>query len=644
MSSNYGHNGNGWGAANGGYDRGPPMSSSRRNQRYDGDDHFRDTYGRQSPQKSNFSMEDSGIESMRGSDAYKGKGGSSNFSSPYRPDDRQDTSSEQPGSKRKAVARIFSRFAENCSMQGPPYLRASTWWLSRLLWSLMFIGALGAMTFHLYYLCQTYFAWPVQNKIVLGWSGLQFPAVTVCNVNPVRLARLGDLSDDFRQLVSLTDPANLGSIIDRLPARATGKRRRRQVTVLPTDLASDGDGDGDEENRPQLDDIDFDIPTNNFTNSRQELDDDFLDRSLDGYENSWEREAPESNFAQIERQFRELYAAERRVTRIQAGHQMRDMLVSCSFGGKTCYPNNFTLQTSMTYGNCYTLQYDKFVSRQSGPSGGMELIFYLDREEYIRGVTPDDGLQVTVHQAGTKPFPYDEGIAVSSGTHTMLSLKLMQIERYGKPYSKCANNSEFFNKYKVHYTRQTCQKLCEQEAIHTRCNCRDEVEEDLNILMAANDIKPCRSQSDIQCLSQTQWDYAQGRVECSCESPCLEYKYEKTMSSRPWPHKTFAKGVLVKTVCKRETGAKCASLTNKDNDDLTNEFVKLNIFYEDLNYENITESPDYEDVQFISDLGGTMGLWIGLSILSVAEVFQLFVELFRYLLCCRWRERVPKSS
>lgn len=84
------------------------------------------------------------------------------------------------------------------------------------------------------------------------------------------------------------------------------------MTVLPTDLASDGDGDGDEENRPQLDDIDFDIPTNNFTNSRQELDDDFLDRSLDGYENSWEREAPESNFAQIERQFRELYAAERR--------------------------------------------------------------------------------------------------------------------------------------------------------------------------------------------------------------------------------------------------------------------------------------------------------------------------------------------
>lgn len=34
--------------------------------------------------------------------------------------------------------------------------------------------------------------------------------------------------------------------------------------------------------------------------------------------------------------------------------------------------------------------------------------------------------------------------------------------------------------------------------------------------------------------------------------------------------------------------------------------------------------------QFLSDVGGAIGLWIGLSILSLCELVQLFVELFDY--------------
>ena len=44
-----------------------------------------------------------------------------------------------------------------------------------------------------------------------------------------------------------------------------------------------------------------------------------------------------------------------------------------------------------------------------------------------------------------------------------------------------------------------------------------------------------------------------------------------------------------------------------------------------------------QDVQFVSDIGGTLGLWIGLSVLSIMEVGQLVVELLRHFCCCRWR-------
>ena len=66
------------------------------------------------------------------------------------------------------------------------------------------------------YICvrQTFFAWPVKNTISLGFSSLQFPAITVCNVNPVRISMLPNMSADFQDLVSSVQPDRLGRVLD----------------------------------------------------------------------------------------------------------------------------------------------------------------------------------------------------------------------------------------------------------------------------------------------------------------------------------------------------------------------------------------------------------------------------------------------
>ena len=68
----------------------------------------------------------------------------------------------------------------------------------------------------------------------------------------------------------------------------------------------------EEEYETQLDDIDFGITTTNYTNAREDVDDDFHDDNLEGFSNSWENEAPESKFSELERKFTELYATEDR--------------------------------------------------------------------------------------------------------------------------------------------------------------------------------------------------------------------------------------------------------------------------------------------------------------------------------------------
>lgn len=66
----------------------------------------------------------------------------------------------------------------------------------------------------------------------------------------------------------------------------------------------------------------------------------------------------------------------------------------------------------------------------------------------------------------------------------------------------------------------------------------------------------------------------------------------------------------------------------KSSDDLCMEKYRTNaamiqVFYEELNYETLSESPAYGLTSLIADLGGLTGLWIGISIVSILEVVQL---------------------
>ncbi|EDO26902.1 predicted protein, partial [Nematostella vectensis] len=61
-------------------------------------------------------------------------------------------------------------------------------------------------------------------------------------------------------------------------------------------------------------------------------------------------------------------------------------------------------------------------------------------------------------------------------------------------------------------------------------------------------------------------------------------------------------------------------------------FVKLQIFYEELNHEVIEEYRSYELVNFVSDIGGQLGLWIGISALTASEFIELLIVIALHLL------------
>ncbi|PVD23097.1 hypothetical protein C0Q70_16359 [Pomacea canaliculata] len=223
-----------------------------------------------------------------------------------------------------------------------------------------------------------------------------------------------------------------------------------------------------------------------------------------------------------------------------------------------------------------------------------------------------------------------------AGTETNIALKLLNINRLGYPHGVCQDGDEFRKQYNVTYTRRACQHHCEQSMIMDQCDCYNEQGGEIVQMAMNSHLNVCRSESDLGCMLRIQRQFERGSVPCGCENPCNEKDYVKTVSMRHWPADAYTP-VLVETLCGHRDARECDKYRQADTRTIAHSFVKLNIFYEDLNYENITEVEDYELPQFASDVGGTVGLWLGLSVLSGFEVVQFLMELATYLLsfsCC----------
>ncbi|ESN96408.1 hypothetical protein HELRODRAFT_163469 [Helobdella robusta] len=56
--------------------------------------------------------------------------------------------------------------------------------------------------------------------------------------------------------------------------------------------------------------------------------------------------------------------------------------------------------------------------------------------------------------------------------------------------------------------------------------------------------------------------------------------------------------------------------------------AKVELYYEEFNHERIEEKPSYELPQFLSDCGGILGLWLGMSVLTICEFLEFGMDLF----------------
>ena len=66
-------------------------------------------------------------------------------------------------------------------------------------------------------------------------------------------------------------------------------------------------------------------------------------------------------------------------------------------------------------------------------------------------------------------------------------------------------------------------------------------------------------------------------------------------------------------------------------EEVNKHFIVLYIYYNKLSYKFISQNPKTEMFNFISNIGGLLGVFLGISFLSFIEIFEIIYEIFLIL-------------
>ncbi len=106
----------------------------------------------------------------------------------------------------KSIRSRLHRFATHTSLQGIPFVNRARRWYSKLFWSLVFATAMAVMMQQTYLICEKYYRYETTTSVKIGYDKLQFPSVSLCNINPVRLSGVGDVGGELEQFVNAISP------------------------------------------------------------------------------------------------------------------------------------------------------------------------------------------------------------------------------------------------------------------------------------------------------------------------------------------------------------------------------------------------------------------------------------------------------
>ena len=286
---------------------------------------------------------------------------------------------------------------------------------------------------------------------------------------------------------------------------------------------------------------------------------------------------------------------------------------------------------------CVTLNRNlALVQENEGEKYGLHMIMYNEGYNLPYRVSTDrplsddrNGIYAVMHDP-KQVVPIGDEISILPGYHTHISVTKNIVKRLPDPYpSKCTNDwSKRDSVYPGKNTHRMCTESCALKQLYKICSF---VLPEMRVFMTASEY-PMQADkinpSLLRCLlrSKSQIDYQL----CDCPEHCYDEKYTTVIYHNSWPpHQEVPS--LLKLIDNIEGKTNMTLSVN----DIRERLMKLSIYYNEFKENVSEEQPLYDLLAIISDLGGQMGLFMGASLLSLAEILALAGQGFkRYLNSC----------
>uniref|UniRef100_A0ABI7XRX9 Acid sensing ion channel subunit 2 n=1 Tax=Felis catus TaxID=9685 RepID=A0ABI7XRX9_FELCA len=351
----------------------------------------------------------------------------------------------------------------------------------RALWVLAFCTSLGLLLSWSSNRLLYWLSFPSHTRVHREWSRqLPFPAVTVCNNNPLRFPRLskGDLYYAGHWLGLLLPNRTARPLVSEL---LRGDEPRRQWFR-------------------KLADFRLFLPPRHFEGISAA----FMDR---------------------------------------LGHQLEDMLLSCKYRGELCGPHNFS-SVFTKYGKCYMFNSGEdgkplLTTVKGGTGNGLEIMLDIQQDEYLpiwgetEETTFEAGVKVQIHSQSEPPFIQELGFGVAPGFQTFVATQEQRLTYLPPPWGECRSSEMGLDFFPV-YSITACRIDCETRYIVENCNCR--------MVHMPGDAPFCTPEQHKECAEPALGLLAEKDSNyCLCRTPCNLTRYNKELSMVKIPSKTSAK-------------------------------------------------------------------------------------------------------
>ncbi|KAH9286845.1 hypothetical protein ECG_01819 [Echinococcus granulosus] len=299
------------------------------------------------------------------------------------------------------------------------------------------------------------------------------------------------------------------------------------------------------------------------------------------------------------------------------------------------------------------------------------------------------GAVVVVHTASTYPDVNQEGINLQPGTLTEIKIKAIENIQKEPPYGRCTRDTPTeipgHDNMSYAYSEYGCRMYTIQAEINENCNCNaiefpiinnslpfcmsmvDFVKENRCVyekMVKQAEMRNATGPSEEFLTCEAQLNMARDRILCkalvmqefqgdvvpTCTLPCAFYSYETDRSTSTWPTKSwqltwlstdvgrtilempemveYRRAVELLSQPDGDTGANKREVLRilEQNNAVERNLLAIIVVRSNFNLHKVAEKEVFSLTSFLSQTGGLLSIWIGLTMICVVEVLELIIN------------------